>query len=255
MRFGFGRNWAAYAKDVGPQHLEEAGASLRAFLGPDHAVLRGARVLDVGCGSGLFSAAMALQGAREVVALDVDPHSVSTTTTLLARLAPGTTVTVQQGSILDAALLASLGQFDFIYAWGSLHHTGDMWAAVRNTLGLLAPGGMVWMALYNRTATTPAWTRVKQLYNLSPAPVQTAMTAGWFGARALVRATRGKDPVRVERGMHLWTDARDWLGGYPYEAATAEDVIARVRALGFTLVRDQRTTTLGCNGFLFSRSR
>ena len=32
----------------------------------------------------------------------------------------------------------TLGQFDIVYAWGVLHHTGDMWHAMENVAPLVA---------------------------------------------------------------------------------------------------------------------
>ena len=45
----------------------------------ERAVTPGARVLDVGCGSGILSIAAAKLGAREVVALDIDSDCVRVT--------------------------------------------------------------------------------------------------------------------------------------------------------------------------------
>ena len=38
-----------------------------------------------------------------------------------------------QGSVLDEEFLRTLGHFDFVYSWGVLHHTGQMWQAIKNT--------------------------------------------------------------------------------------------------------------------------
>ena len=40
----------------------------------------------------------------------------------------------------------------------------------------------------------------------------------------------------LEVAMSLWTDAIDWLGGYPFEVATPEHVLRFFRDLGFTLI-------------------
>jgi len=56
----------------------------------------------------------------------------------------------------------------------------------------------------------------------------------------------------VKPGMDLWRDILDWLGGYPFEVARPEAVLAFYRERGFTL---ERMTTVdsrqGCNEFLF----
>ena len=49
-------------------------------------------------------------------------------------------------------ILKSLGQFDVVYSWGVLHHTGDMWRALENALIPLAPGASHYIAIYNDQA-------------------------------------------------------------------------------------------------------
>ena len=41
-----------------------------------------------------------------------------------ARYAAQAAWTIETGDILNADYLAALGQFDAVYAWGVLHHTG-----------------------------------------------------------------------------------------------------------------------------------
>ena len=55
---------------------ESTRLAVRLLLALD---LRGARVLDVGCGTGTLAFVAALEGARHVVALDVDPYAAFAT--------------------------------------------------------------------------------------------------------------------------------------------------------------------------------
>jgi 2-polyprenyl-6-hydroxyphenyl methylase/3-demethylubiquinone-9 3-methyltransferase len=41
---------------------------------------------------------------------------------------------------------------------------------------------------------------------------------------------------KSKRGMSFDNDIHDWMGGYPYESATVEEVSARMRTLGFEIV-------------------
>ena len=41
---------------------------------------------------------------------------------------------VLQGSVLDHDFLKQLNKFDYVYSWGVLHHTGNMWKALDNQL-------------------------------------------------------------------------------------------------------------------------
>jgi ribosomal protein L11 methyltransferase len=62
-------------------------------------VLAGARVLDVGCGSGILSIAAAKLGAREVLAVDTDPIAVDATTANVATNGLAAVIHASQGSV------------------------------------------------------------------------------------------------------------------------------------------------------------
>ena len=56
------------------------------------------------------------------------------------------------------------------------------------------------------------------------------------------------------RGMSRWRDIIDWVGGYPYEVATPDEIFDFYRARGFTLTRLKcGGVGLGCNEFVFVR--
>lgn len=256
IAFDFGENWQAYSRDVlDAGRLEAAARSMADLLGQDR--IRGASVCDVGSGSGLFSIAAATLGAARVQGFDINERAVNVAGANLARLAPemADRVTFTQGSALDPAFTTALGTFDIVYAWGSLHHTGSMWPAIRNAAHLVRPDGTLVLALYNRHWTSPIWTRIKILYNVSPRPLKSLMNVA-FGALIYlaVLVTTRSSPLRKERGMDFHYDVIDWLGGYPYEYAGIEEVRAGVEQLGFRLEKavSPRVPT-GCNEFVFQR--
>ncbi|NWG16175.1 MAG: 50S ribosomal protein L11 methyltransferase [Chloroflexi bacterium] len=72
----------------------------------------GARVLDLGCGSGILAIAAARLGAASVLALDIDPIAVEIAGANIAQNGVADTITVQQGS-LDS-LITSSRRFDLI---------------------------------------------------------------------------------------------------------------------------------------------
>src|SRR6476620_5141731 len=124
QRFEFGEHWSSFLRLVDEERVHAAEVSLAEMLGRDD--LSGQRFLDIGCGSGLFSLAARRLGAR-VHSFDYDRQSVACTVHLRERFfAHDAGWTVQQGSALDADYLASLGQFEVVYSWGVLHHTGNM---------------------------------------------------------------------------------------------------------------------------------
>lgn len=73
-----------------------------------------------------------------------------------------------------------------------------------------------------------------------------------FISRGIVQFFRGK--LKLERGMSLWYDMLDWLGGYPFEAASPEETIDCYLSHVFVL---QKLRTcggrIGCNEFIFRR--
>lgn len=256
LAFDFGENWDHYSRTVlDDRRLGAAVDSLRDLIGPDR--LAGARFCDVGSGSGLFTIAAAMLGTREALGFDINPTGVAVAGRNLERFAPqlADRVSFRQGSALDEAFVGSLGRFDVVYAWGSLHHTGAMWPAIANVSRLVEPGGIFVLALYNRHWTSPVWTLVKILYNLSP-NILRRLWDRLLGTLMLlaVWAATGSSPLRKERGMDFWVDVTDWLGGYPYEYAGVEEVRGRMDALGFDLieVRPPRVPT-GCNEFILRR--
>ena len=252
--FDFGANWQAFSADhIDQDRLTTARQSLQSLL--QRPSLRGARVLDVGCGSGLFAIAAHQMGARDVVAVDINPRCVRVSEHNRQRLAPHAPVLFRQCSALDPAL-RTVGQFDLVYAWGSLHHTGAMWDAIRNVTANVAPGGTLVLAIYKKHITSPIWQPIKWLYNQLPRAGQHVMALLFAGIIYVAKllATR-RNPLTKERGMSFWYDVIDWIGGYPYEYATAGEIRAFVEPLGFTLRRVvPDAVPTGNNEFVFERS-
>src|SRR5215831_11278680 len=94
--------------------------------------LRGKTFLDIGSGSGMHSLAALRLGADRIFSFDYDENSVMSTARLRDSAGSPAKWTVEVGSVLDERFIRTLDQFDIVYSWGVLHHTGDMWPAVRN---------------------------------------------------------------------------------------------------------------------------
>jgi 2-polyprenyl-6-hydroxyphenyl methylase/3-demethylubiquinone-9 3-methyltransferase len=265
-RFEFGSNWSRFLRLVDEGRIRQAEASLQRML--RERSLEGRSFLDIGCGSGLFSLAAARLGAR-VHSFDFDTSSVACTRELHARFAPDAgSWRVEQGSVLDAGYMRSLGTFDVVYSWGVLHHTGRMWDAMAAACGAVAPGGKLYIAIYNDLGTrSTRWRAIKRRYNRLPRvlrPPFTAIVSAPEEGKAVVRALlRGRpaDIVRRwraprNRGMSHWRDIVDWVGGYPYEYAAPEQIFDFCRDRGFTLISLRcGGVGLGCNEFVFERAR
>jgi 2-polyprenyl-6-hydroxyphenyl methylase/3-demethylubiquinone-9 3-methyltransferase len=85
--FAFGKNWAEFARELSEEQIDEAVAALKRLLQCES--LAGKRFIDIGCGSGLRSLAALRMGADELIAVDIDPDSASTTRSVLEKHAPG----------------------------------------------------------------------------------------------------------------------------------------------------------------------
>lgn len=229
--FRFGRNWQRYVSAyLDPDRERIAAESLSELVGD----LRGKTFLDIGCGSGLFSMCAHRAGAAEVVSLDVDPDAVAATRALHARAGAPDGWRVLHRSILAGELRHELEPADVVYSWGVLHHTGEMYTAIRNAAALVKPGGLFAIAIYNRVTdgwlTSARWWQIKRAYNHSSDSIQYLMELTYTVYWALGCLSSGENPWRVareyrqSRGMALRTDIVDWLGGYPYEFATSEEI-------------------------------
>jgi 2-polyprenyl-6-hydroxyphenyl methylase/3-demethylubiquinone-9 3-methyltransferase len=251
MPFSFGENWSEYSAFLDEGRVIEAEKSLQQLLQRER--LDDLSFLDIGAGSGLFSIAAARLGAKRVVAIDKEDDCLLSARRNIERFLPPplwNTVEVEHGDIL-CPQTCRFGKFNIVYAWGSLHHTGAMWRAIENAVTFCSPGSHFVLALYNHTLLSPVWLQIKQFYNRAPVLIQLAMVSTLWTIRGVGRALTGKHPFRAERGMSVWYDAVDWLGGLPYEYSHPDRVIRFMTEHGFQPVYTVRTGRLGCNEFVF----
>lgn len=255
--FRFGQNWREYATHaMSADKLAQAKTALAALLGTDD--LSGQRFMDIGCGSGLHSVSAILLGAEAVYAFDIDADSVAVTSETAERFlsaAQRERLHVQQASVLAPTPLEGVPQADIVYSWGVLHHTGDMYPAIEQASRWVAPNGLFVIAIYNRHITSPVWVGIKWLYNRVPRFAQRLMYALFYGVIYVAKfAVTGQPPHRKERGMDFGYDVIDWIGGYPYEYASIDEIVQFVTPLGFELVRSiPAEVGTGCNEFVFRR--
>lgn len=263
-RFAFGENWRRFLHLVDETRLGMAVSSLTTML--NYTDLHRKSFLDIGSGSGLFSLAARKLGAR-VHSLDYDPQSVTCTRELKHRYYPDCPEwVVETGSVLDANYIDSLGQWDVVYSWGVLHHTGNMWQACAHVADLVKPGGQLYIAIYNdQGRSSRIWLTIKRFYNRAPLPLKwvvLVLCALRLRGPSIVRDTLRGSPLRSwreyacqsRRGMSAWRDIVDWVGGLPFEVAKPEQLFEFYRVRGFSLEKMITCAGgLGCNEFVFRK--
>ena len=131
----------------GPQKALHALNPVRLGYVAARSTLQGAQVLDVGCGAGLLSEALAGEGA-EVVALDLAPELIKVAK--LHGLETGVSVDyrVQPVELLAAQVPAT---FDAITCMEMLEHVPDPAGIITACATLLKPGGKLFVSTLNRT--------------------------------------------------------------------------------------------------------
>lgn len=243
ISFSFGRNWQKYLRRLDEARLAQARESLIESLDGEH--LGGKTFIDAGCGSGIFSLSALQLGAVHVTSIDVDPGSIDCAGQLRKRAQAWDSWEIQRGSLLDPEFVATIAPADVVYSWGVLHHTGAMWDAIANTMRLVRPGGQLCLGLYREPSRVSAHMALKRAYNSLPGVFRPGMCAVYYGMLIARQSWAGRTSPwryvqeygRNSRGMSLWRDVEDWLGGLPCQFATPAGVRTFAAQRGFDLRR------------------
>ena len=196
----------------GPQRpLHELNPARLGYIA-SRCTLRGSRVLDVGCGAGLLSEAMAREGAQ-VTALDLAPELVEIAR--LHLLESGLKVDYRLQSVEDIAVEMS-GGFEVVTCMEMLEHVPDPGSVLRACAALLRPGGTLVVSTLNRTPLAFAAAIVGAEYIAGLLPrgthdyksfIRPAELAAWLreaGLELIDVSGLGYDPIR----RNAWVDKR-----------------------------------------------
>jgi len=259
-RFEFGKNWKNFLKNLTPEKIAIAKSSLVNLIGEES--LKDKTFLDIGSGSGLFSLSAYNLGAK-VKSFDYDEFSVEATRYTKNKFSSNDLDwSVERGDVLDDKYIDELGQYDIVYSWGVLHHTGNMYKALDNAAKCVSEKGMLVVAIYNTQMQTPIWRSIKKFYVKSPKFIKLLMnyifTAYTFTGLFIFDLLRLRNPIKrhtqLRRGMNFYIDVIDWIGGYPFETAKPEEIVLFYKERGFSL--ENMVTvggTQGCNEFVFKK--
>jgi 2-polyprenyl-6-hydroxyphenyl methylase/3-demethylubiquinone-9 3-methyltransferase len=161
--------------------------------------LKGRRVLDVGCGGGVLSDAMARHGAQ---VLGIDLASKPLKVAQLHALEAGTQA-VEYREVAAETLAAEVpGTFDIVTCMEMLEHVPDPAAIVSACATLVKPGGWVFFSTLNRNPKSFLFAIVGAEHVLNLLPKGTHEYARFIKPSELARWCRdaGLEP-QATRGM------------------------------------------------------
>ena len=174
----------------GPQKPLHALNPARLGYVRERTTLRGARMLDVGCGAGLLSEALAREGAH-VTAIDLGPDLIKIAK--LHTLESGVEVDYRLTSV-EALAEESPGSFDAIVCMEMLEHVPDPGAIIAACATLLKPGGRLFLSTLNRT----------------PAAFALAIVGAEYIARMLPKGTHHYRDFIKPSELAAWLRAADF---------------------------------------------
>lgn len=255
ITFSFGKNWQNYSKLIDQKLISFSQQDIEEWV--EKTNMKNQRIIDIGCGSGIHSLVFYQEGARELLSFDYDIYSVETTKKLSTQVGNPKNWKIVQGSILDKQFIKDLGKFNLVYSWGVLHHTGALWQAIENALLLVETNGYFFVSIYTKGDNYPNHLALKQRYNQA-----SPLGKKFLEYRYILGMMKGllrhrKNPFNwnqtKERGMNVYYDILDWLGGLPYEVASPTEVIEFCQKFGFKLIKMKELSEGGCSQYLFQR--
>lgn len=202
-------------------------------------------------------------GAEKVHSFDYDEKCVECAKRMQGRAERPQTEqwSVEHGDVLNPNYMKQFyNQYDIVYSWGVLHHTGNMKGALEQAGKCVKENGLLFISIYNdQGKKSRAWEKVKKTYNMVGKRTQKLIVVlsslYLYGLRNTIKVLKSKETkdLKCTRGMNIYTDLIDWVGGYPFEYATPEKIISFYLSRGFELRKllAHGKESGRCNQFLF----
>jgi 2-polyprenyl-6-hydroxyphenyl methylase/3-demethylubiquinone-9 3-methyltransferase len=175
--------------------------------------LRGKRVVDVGCGGGILTDAMARKGA-DVLGIDLAAKALKVAQ--LHAIEAETPRVEYREVAVEALALESPAAFDAVTCMEMLEHVPDPSSVVAACARLVKPGGWVFFSTINRNAKAFVFAIVGAEHVLSLLPkgtheyakfIRPSELAGWCRDASLqLDSTRGLDYNPLSRRYRLTAD-------------------------------------------------
>ena len=255
--FKFGEYWKNFSNLIDNNRLKEAVTSLKKLTNKKS--LNNLSFLDIGCGSGLSSLAAIQLNCKKIYAIDQDEQSIKTTKKVLQK-SRFKKVKVEKK---DLFTLNEKEKFDIVYSWGVLHHTGNMLEAIKKSTKMVSKNGMLILALYKKTKLCSLWKIEKYIYKSSPKVIQNFIKNLFIFLFKLAMILKRKNfsnyinDYKTKRGMDFYHDVHDWLGGYPYESISIEEISKIMDKFGYKMIRSFQVKKqigffgTGCDEYVF----
>jgi 2-polyprenyl-6-hydroxyphenyl methylase/3-demethylubiquinone-9 3-methyltransferase len=176
------------------------------------AQIQGKRVLDIGCGGGILSDAMARKGA---FVTGIDLSSKALRVAQLHALEAGTVNIDYQEISAEAMAQQEPAAFDVVTCMEMLEHVPDPSSVVRACAALVKPGGWVFFSTLNRNPKSFLFAILGAEYVLQLLPKGTHEYAKFIKPSELARYSRDAGLELTEtRGMEYNPFTRRyWLSG------------------------------------------
>ena len=140
---------------------------------------------------------------------------------------------------------------------------------MKNAVIPTKPRGKLFIAIYNDTGSqAKRWHWIKKTYCRLPHVLKTPFAVAVILPDELKRLAQSLITLKPQtyihswtrykngRGMNRWHDIIDWVGGYPYEVATPDEIFEFYKDNGFALTKIKTGGVgLGCNEFVFEKIR
>ena len=193
----------------------------------------GARVLDVGCGTGSISSLIAAECQARVVGIEPDPDRAD------ACRARGLNVVC---GYLDDETAELLGEFDVILFADVLEHVADPASLLERAARCLTPTGEILVSVPNVAHWTVRLDILRGKFDYSSIGIMDATHLRWFTSRTISRVLAAAGLSIVNHDM----TSGAWMHSYHYVPASLRDRWVR------SLVR-ARPNLFGCQHIVTAR--